>query len=72
MMEKLSGIKPPKELKKKIQNVAYLASVAMTLNERSRGRQKEERAQGSGLEQVSEYNLLIFIYLCYVSTSLHT
>ena len=70
-MEKLSGIKPPKELKKKIQNVAYLASVAMTLNERSRGRQKEERAQGSGLEQVSEYKLSIFILLClYLSSYL--
>ena len=63
-MQKLSGIKLPKKLKKKIQNVAYLASVAMTLNERSRGRQKEERAQGSGLEQVSEYKLSIFTLLC--------
>ena len=70
-MEKLSGIKPPKELKKKIQNVAYLASVAMTLNERSRGRQKEGRAQGSGLEQVSEYKLSIFTFLClYLSSYL--
>ena len=70
-MQKLSGIKPPIQLTK-MQDVAYLASVAMRLNVRSRGRQEEERVQGSGLEQVSEYNLSIFIYLCYVSTSLHT
>ena len=55
----------------KMQNVAYLASVAMTLNERSRGRQKEERAQGSGLEQVSEYKSSIFTLLClYLSSYL--
>ena len=70
-MEKLSGIKPPKKLKKKIQNVAHLESAAMTLNVRSKGRQEEERVQGSGLEQVSEYKLSIFTFLClYLSSYL--